>query len=132
MTDLYLRTHIREEMHTKSRKLAWLGSVASILLVAISELILPLLELETLGVWAWLAATGAGGLSFIPRQKLKAQETKPDVFHSTEEKLSYFQNNRCLFTLPWAIIDSFHYLDGKSQYGIAFKLKFPQMGQWQF
>ncbi len=128
MADLYLRTHIREELHVKSRKKSWIVAIASILLIAFSELILPLLELETLGVWAWLAATGAAGLAVLPQQKLKRQEIKPDVIHSTEEKLSYFQNNRCIFTLPWAVIDSFHYLDAASRYGLAFSLKTPVAG----
>lgn len=128
MTDLYLRTAIRPEVQKKSKIRGWKIALAAGLFILAAEYLLPLLEIETLGIWSWLIGTSAAGLGVLPHQKLKNQEKNPDILHSNEEKLSFFQANKNLFTLAWDEIDSFHWVDNGKQYGLAFRLKTPIEG----
>ena len=128
MTDLYLRTSVRPETQKKTFRKALFIVLSSLLLIAASEFLLPLLELESLNIWAWLSGFGACGYSAMSHQKLKAKEKNPDLLHGTEDKLSFFEANKQLFSLAWDEIESFHFLDNGKEYGLAFKLKKPIEG----
>lgn len=128
MTDLYIRTRVRPEAQKTTFKKGWKIALAAALFIVASQYILVLLELETLSIWSWLIGSSAAGLGALPHQKLKRQEKNPDVLHSTEQTLTFFQANKTLFSLAWNQIDSFHYMDNGDNYGLAFKLKTPVGG----
>ena len=128
MTDLYLRTAIRPEAQILTRKMCVKIALAAACFIAATEFLLPLLEVGSLGIWSWLIGTSAAGLGVVPHQKLKSQEKNPDILHSTEENLSFFQANKTLFTLAWDQINSFHFIDNGKEYGLAFSLKTPLQG----
>ncbi|MCE5293406.1 MAG: hypothetical protein LLF94_02170 [Chlamydiales bacterium] len=125
MTDLYLRTAIRPEAHKITTKLGWKVALAAVLFICASEILLPLFEFTPLGIWSWLIGSSAAGFGILPHQKLKKQESNPDILHSNENTLSFYQAKKALFTLAWEQIDSFHFVDNGKDYGLAFRLKAP-------
>lgn len=130
MTDLYLRTSIRSEAEKDTLKTGCKAALAASSLIVGSEYVLPLLEFDTLGLWAWIVGGSTAGLGLLPYQRLKSQKKNPDILHSTEETISLFHGKTCLFTLSWDQIESFQYLDTGKEYGLAFNLKAPLEGIW--
>lgn len=128
MTDLYLRTSIRPDIHKETCRTGWKIAIAAACFIFATEFLLPLLELGSLGIWSWLIGTSTAGLGTLPLQMLKKQEKTPDIIHSTEQELSFFQANKSLFTLAWDEINSFHFIDTGKEYGLAFSLKTPLEG----
>ena len=125
MKDLYLRTAIRPEAQKSSLKKSIMTICLAMIIISISELLLPLLEFEPLGIWAWLAGITTASFGVVMHQKLKMQEKNPNLLHGTEKNLSFYQANKKLFSLAWSQIDSFHFIDNGNDYGLAFKLKSP-------
>jgi hypothetical protein len=128
MTDLYLRTAIRQDAEQKTFKRFWQTALAALLVIAASELLLPLLELETLGLAPWLFGSVASLVRGVQHWAMKRKEKNPNVLHSTEEEFSFYQANKSLFTLAWNQVVSFHFVDNGQNYGLAFKLKTPLEG----
>lgn len=128
MTDLYLRTAIREQTKRQTFKKSCLLALLAGLFVAAFEFFLPLMQLESFLLYSRLIGTSVFSLGALSHQKLKSQDKNPDVLHSTEEELSLFQANKALFTLAWNEIESFHYVDNGNVYGLAFTLKTPLNG----
>ncbi len=128
MTDLYLRTTVRQENQKRSRLKGWKIALAAAFFIAASEYLLPLLEIESLGIWSWLIGTSAVSFGVLPHRKLINQEKNPSILHSTENDFTFFQANKTLFTLAWDQVESFHYVDNGNEYGLAFTLKEPIEG----
>jgi len=125
MTDLYLRTSIRQETEQKAFARGCKIAGASVLMVACSEFLMPLLEFESLGLWSWLVGSGATSVGLIPYQKLKISKRKPDILHADGQKLQLLHRNKPLFSISWQEVESFYYLDSGRTYGLAFTLKQP-------
>lgn len=90
MTDLYLRTSIRSEAEKDTLKMGCKAALAASSLIVGSEYVLPLLEFDNFGFWAWIVGGSAAGLGLLPYQRLKSQKKNPDILHSTEETISLF------------------------------------------
>ncbi len=125
MPDLYLRTAIKPEIEKRSRKIGRKALFIAASLVVTSEYVLPLLELETLGGWAWLAGSGLAGLGLIPHQRVSSRQKHPYILHSTEDSISLHKDNKCLLNIPWSQIESIQFIDRGKEYGLAFILKSP-------
>ena len=123
---LLLRTSVRPKMQRQAlfRGCVTIGS--TILLIWLAELLLPLAGLESLGIWRWLVSGSAIGASYLPYQKLRWQKAHPEILQANENELVLLREDKKIFSLSWEQIDSFHFLDRGSSYGLAFTLKSPQ------
>lgn len=126
MSDLYLRGSIRPEIENKAFIKGCKIAGASVLMVACSEFILPLLEFESLGIWSWLVGSSATSIGLFPYRKMKNFQKRPDILHADLRNLSLLHRQKPLFSIPWDQVESFYYLDsGTAVYGLAFTLKQP-------
>lgn len=123
MSDLYLRTTVRPEVEKKAFKQVCKVCTGAAALIACSEFLLPLLQFEALGIWAWLLGGSCAGLGVMPYQRLKQHKVRPEILQINHNKISLVADSKSRFSLPWNEVDSFNYLDNGTNYGLAFTLK---------
>jgi len=124
MSVLLLRTTIRKE--TKRKALFYglfLAFISLFGLWLVEFFMLPLVELESLGVWGWIFRACAVGSGFAPYKKIFYQKNYPDILKSTEDTITLSKEDAIVFTLPWGKIKTFTFIDKGTLYGIIFSLK---------
>ncbi|MBS0656191.1 MAG: hypothetical protein JSR46_10470 [Verrucomicrobia bacterium] len=125
---LMLRTSVRPKMQRQALIRGCLTLGSTVLLLWAVEQLLPIagFELESLGIWRWLASGGALGAGYLPYKRLRWQKAHPEILQANEKSLSLLRENEKVFSIDWEQVESFHFIDRKSSYGIAFTLKSPQ------
>jgi hypothetical protein len=116
-----IRPGIKRWLYIKS------GLIAATLMSSIwvFELALPWLGVESGGI-GWLLRGAAVGTGWVPLLKLTKQPIQPNLLHANIETISLYRDEEELFTLPWAEVATFSFIDKGSTYGIAITLKSPQ------
>ena len=107
MTDLYLRTSIRSEAEKDTLKTGCKAALAASSLIVGSEYVLPLLEFDTLGLWAWIVGGSTAGLGLLPYQRLKSQKKNPESSTALRKPFLFFMAKHA--SLPYRGIKLSHF-----------------------
>lgn len=122
---LLLRTSVRPQIEKKVLVRGCMTIGVSVLLIWAVELILPTIGIESIGMWRWLAGSGALGAGYLPYKKLLQQKKHPEILQANDHEVILLRDKEKVFSISWNEIESFAFLDKGSIYGLAFTLKTP-------